>query len=291
MRSIFTYISKFSFFISLALLAGGCDEPDFPAPDTTANTNARANILVLNTSPGSRPINFFIDNIQQPGNIPYLNTFNNGYLPILGGQRLLEINNFDSTNLAKTVALRQAFNTGTSSTIFLTDPPGRASTSSSDPGGVRFLALTDNLAAPGTGKAGLRFINVAPGASSVSYGLYNSLSQQSILPTSKTFTTKAGTTGTLNNLQNRSFREISKSLTVSDPAPSTVKETFTEPLTGFANVDPGTYNLDIRTSATSLPAVSRQNITLEAGKLYTIYIFGVSGYSKTPLGLGVIQHN
>jgi hypothetical protein len=295
MRSIFNYIGKLSLMLSLALYTGACDDPDYPTPDTTANTQARANILAVNTSPGSTPTHFLVDNVEQailPYNTkladqPNLNLVN-GYLPIFGGQRLLEINNFDPANAAKTIALRQAFNTNSSSTIFLTDAPSRAA-AGTDPGGVRYLVLPDNLAGPAAGKAGLRFINVAPGSPSL--GLYNTVTQQSLFPTSKTFTSKAGTQGTLNNLQNRSFREVSKTLTISEPAPSTVKETFTESLTNFTNVDPGTYNLDIRTSTTSLPVATKQNVTLEAGKLYTIYVFGLSGNSATPLGFDIIRHN
>lgn len=287
MKLIFNYISKASVMLSLLFLAGACDNPEYPEPNTTANTDARANILVTNTSPGSTPINLSVDNVVQNGNIPYLSTYNNAYLPIFGGQRLLEINNFDPAKPEKTIALRQAFNINTNYSVFLTDQPGRTGTGS-DPGGVRYLVVTDNLKTPASGKAGVRFLNVAPGTSS--YGLYNTVTQQSILATTKSVTSKTGTAGTINNFQQRNYREIApKSVSITNPDNS--KETVTASITEFEEIAAGSYNLDARTSPTGTPTGNLLNVNLEAGKLYTVILRGQSGNTTNPLGLTVIKHN
>jgi hypothetical protein len=285
MRSITNYISKLSVMLSLLFLAGACDQPDYPEPNTTANTDARANILVFNTAPGSTTTSFMVDNVQLTA-LDYLG-YTANYATIFGGQRLLEINGFDPAKPDKTIALRQAFNTNSFYTIFLTDQPSRAA-AGSDPGGVRYLVVTDNLKTPASGKAGVRFLNVAPGTSN--YGLYNTLTQQSILPTTKSVTSKAGTAGTISNFQQRNYREIApKSVSITNPDNS--KETVTASITDFEEVAAGNYNLDARTAPTGTPTGNLLNINLEAGKLYTVILRGQSGNATNPLGLSVIKHN
>ncbi|KAA9327424.1 DUF4397 domain-containing protein [Adhaeribacter soli] len=286
MKTLLPYINKLGFLLMLLIFTNACDEPDYPDPNLNAPA-AQTNLLIVNAAPGTTA-RVSLENQEINAGLPYTGIHNNGYFQTTGGQRLI---GFEVPgNPVPLVGARQAFNANASYTIFLTDATTRPA-SGSDRGGVRTLVVPDNLEAPAAGKAGLRFLNLAPGASSMSYGLFNTLSvpAQSILPTSKTFTTKAGTTGTLNNLHLRSFREVSKTLTITNP--DNTRETFTEPLTNFTSVDPGTYSLDARASAVGLPVATLPNVTLEPGKLYTIYLYGMNGDPNTPLRLGIIQHN
>jgi hypothetical protein len=153
---------------------------------------------------------------------------------------------------------------GRNYTTFITDTlnrPRPTTIGATDPGGLRFLVVEDNLAAPAVGKAHVRFYHLAPGAPAVWVGL------------------KDSTTAIFND---RRYRATSQGT-----APNVVN------FNAFVPVNAGIYDFDVHTgSATGPVALSIPNVTLEAGKIYTIYAKGKPGLAD-PHGLGaaIIQHN
>ncbi len=153
---------------------------------------------------------------------------------------------------------------GRNYTAFVTDTlqrPKPTTIGATDPGGLRFFVVEDNLATPAAGKAHVRFYHLAPGAPAVWVGL------------------KDSTTAIFND---RRYRATSQGT-----APNVVNFNV------FVPVNAGIYDFDVHTTSATGPVVlSVPNVTLEEGKIYTIYAKGKPGLAE-PNGLGaaIIQHN
>src|SRR4030095_8482093 len=123
--------------------------------------------------------------------------------------------------------------------------------------GVRNFAVVDELIPPSGGKAGLRFFHLSPGGpTSVDVGRLN------------------GTTFT-NIFRDRNFEN-------SFSIDSTRK---------FIQVDAGIYDFDVRVAAGSVSVLTRTNVNLEVGKIYTMYLRGIFNSTATPPDLEFIAHN
>jgi hypothetical protein len=274
-------ISFVSLFTKLTLVASAswalvsCDDPEYatPTPIATAST-AQGRYQVVNAAPGAGNAQLLsVDNVAlapQPAAIPYLGVA--AYTNISAGQRLLLFSTATNLNNQQ-IPSRSAFNTGSSSTVFLTDIPTRAS-SSTDQGGVRTVVLTDNLAAPANAaNAKVRFINLSPSLTASGangFGLFNT-----------------GTNAFLFAPTGRGYRSTSYT-------PPTVPGSPTPATTNFGNfteVAAGTYFLDVRATATSTPNIAVQPITLVAGKIYTLYTRGLTNNATSPLGISIVTHN
>ena len=61
----------------------------------------------------------------------------------------------------------------------------------------------------------------------------------------------------------------------------------------FTPLDAGDYNLDVRVAGTTTVALALPAITLQAGKIYTVYARGFLGVSSgtQALGASIITHN
>jgi hypothetical protein len=114
--------------------------------------------------------------------------------------------------------------------------------------------VEDNLAAPASGKAHIRFFHLSPDAPGVDVGVLNG----------STFTPV---------FANRSF------------------ETQTSAATNaaFTPVDAGTYTFQVRVAGTSTVALNIPGVTLEAGKIYTVFARGLlAGSGSQALSASVI---
>lgn len=295
--SFVSLLTKLTLATSVAGALVGCDEPTYPTPTpVTESSVGQARVLVVNAAPGSQGVTTQLDN--QPFGVvaPYLSNAAGTYTSVSAGLRLLLFNdlaNIPATPVVtpapvpplpvltapRTLVSRTAFLGGTNYTIFITDSPTRAYapliTATSDQGGIRTLTLTDNLAAPtGTNTAKIRFVNLAPTATGIgntTYGIYNSLTQAPLFSA----------------VPLRAYRAPTNTSTATPPV-TTNFATFTE-------VAAGPYTLDVR-SVTITPLVGTQlPITLVAGKIYTLYVRGVSNGAAnngpTPLGISVVTHN
>ncbi len=126
-------------------------------------------------------------------------------------------------------------------------------------GGLSFVQITDVLTTPTSGNAGIRFLNLAPGAPAV-------------------FLTNGGTAlaGTLSS--SRSYKT-------------------TTGFTAFTSIQAGAYaSIDVRTgSVTGTKIASLPSTTFADGKLYTIFLSGKvvksSPVPKVPYAVNVVSNN
>ena len=291
--SFVSLLTKLTLATSVAGALVGCDEPTYPTPTpVTESSVGQARVLVVNAAPGSQGVTTQLDNQPFGAVAPYLSNAAGTYTSVSAGLRLLLFN--DPANIPatppvvtpapvpplpvltapRTLVSRTAFLGGTNYTIFVTDLPTRAYaapvTATSDRGGIRLVTLTDDLAAPAVAtNAKVRFVNLAPTATggSTTYGIFNSSTQASLFSAVPT----------------RGYRLTTNTSTATPPV--------TTNFANFTEVAAGAYRLDVRSAATTPLAGTRQDITLVAGKIYTLYVRGIAGNANTPLGISLVTHN
>jgi Domain of unknown function (DUF4397) len=123
--------------------------------------------------------------------------------------------------------------------------------------GVRSFAVLDDLNQPPGGKAHLRFFHLSPGGpTSVDVGKLSG----------STFTTLFNDRGFETTLNVETSRK-------------------------FIAVDAGNYDFDVRIGSVPVSVLTRPNVNLETGKIYTIYLRGIFNSTATPPDLEIIQHN
>ncbi|MFQ3599025.1 MAG: DUF4397 domain-containing protein [Chloroherpetonaceae bacterium] len=121
---------------------------------------------------------------------------------------------------------------------------------------ITALVTNDDLTAPAAGKAHVRFIHLSPNAPAVDVSLVGQPAGQGLF-TNRTFNT-----------------------------------TITAAQQAFTPVDAGTVNLEVRVAGTTTVALSLPNITLDAGKIYTIFARGfLGGTGAQELGAQIIVNN
>jgi hypothetical protein len=115
---------------------------------------------------------------------------------------------------------------------------------------IKAAVVSDNLAAPAAGKAHVRFFHLSPNAPAVDIAVKNG----PVLFGNRMF----------NDQTNANF-------------------------TQFTPVDAGTYNLEVRVAGTSTVALDLPNITLQQGKIYTVFARGfLGGSGAQALGAQII---
>lgn len=126
------------------------------------------------------------------------------------------------------------------------------------------ILFYDDLTAPANGKAKLRFVNLAPGAPNVDFGLAG----QTAIFTNTAYGRAGGSI-----LSGAGLNAFS--------------------LGPFVEVDAGSVNFNITRSSDQSPISLTNNplanFSLQAGKIYTIYINGTPG--SAAIGATVITHN
>lgn len=119
---------------------------------------------------------------------------------------------------------------------------------------IKAAVVGDDLTPPAAGKAHIRFFHFSPNAPAVDIAV----SGGAVL------------------FGNRSFNDQSANAS----------------LTAFTPVDAGTYNLEVRVAGTSTVALSLPNISLTAGKIYTVFAKGfLGGTGAQALGAQIIVNN
>ncbi len=304
---------KLKRYIHLALAAVGaltlvtsCDRPEYPEPTpSTEASTARSRVLFVNAAPGAPALNLLVNNVQVAQAVPFAGT-QPGYAQVGVGNLQIRSKAANGTiggTLGSNDLLFRAgatnnnnftFAANANYTVFATDtltrPRPTTPAGVTDPGGLSFLVLQDNLAAPAAGKAHIRFINLAPGTQAVE--LINVLTTQSLLPIAGTARNgRTGNSAPITNFQRRAYKEIQKSATIDN-------DRINVSITGFTPIDAGTYALQIQNSGSAaagtkaLPDAIPLGYVFESGKIYTIYLRGlVGGTGEQALGASVIVHN
>lgn len=121
---------------------------------------------------------------------------------------------------------------------------------------ISAILVADDLTTPAAGKAHIRFFHLSPGAPAVTVGV---LSGETFTPV----------------FSNRAFET---------QASATANQAFTP-------VAAGTYTFDVRVAGTNTSVLTVPGVTLQAGKIYTVFARGIVGNSTTPLGASIIANN
>ena len=121
---------------------------------------------------------------------------------------------------------------------------------------IKALMVQDDLTMPASGKAHIRFMHLSPNAPAVTVGIVDG----------STFTPV---------FSNRSF-ETQETATANQ---------------AFTPVDAGTYTFGVQLAATNTTVLTIPGVTLQAGKIYTVFARGLAGSTTAPLGAEVIVHN
>jgi hypothetical protein len=202
-----------------------------------------ARVLVTHASPDAPGVDLLVDN--QKVNAMALSFPNNtGYLTVTAGTRNVKVNA-----------------AGTSTTVINADVPFTKDKNYSlfaynQLASIGAILVEDNLSAPASGKAHIRFFHLSPGAPAVTVGVL------------------AGSTFTP-VFSNRAFE--TQATAAANQA--------------FAPVDAGTYTFDVRVAGTTNSVLTLTGINLQAGKIYTVFARGIVGNTTTPLSASIIAHN
>lgn len=202
-----------------------------------------ARVLVTHASPDAPGVDLLVDNVKV--NASALTFPNNtGYVTLTAGTRNIKVNA-----------------AGTTTSVINTDIPFIKDKNYSvfafnRVASIGAILVEDNLAAPASGKAHVRFFHLSPGAPAVTVGILSGANFSSVF-------------------SNRTFEtQIS----------AAANQAFTP-------VDAGTYTFDVRLAGTTTSVLNLPGITLQAGKIYTVFARGIVGNTTTPLGASIILHN
>jgi hypothetical protein len=137
--------------LTSAIITTSCNKDDsggiVSAPD-------KSKLMVVHASPDAPGVDFLVDGTKQ--NSAALTFPNNtAYLDILSGSRNLKVNAAGTTTTVINATV--PFTKNTNYTLFAVDSLSKIST----------VLLTDNLAAPASGNAHVRFVHLSPNAPAV----------------------------------------------------------------------------------------------------------------------------
>ena len=215
--------------LTLLVLAGcGSDSsnPVAPAP--------QARVMAVHASPDAPAVDLLVDGVVAGSGLAFPN--NTGYLSVASGTRNVKVNVAGTTTTVIDANLPVAG--GINYSVFATGPVAS----------LQPLVLTDDLTAPASGKAHIRFVHLSPDAPAVDVAV----------------------TGGPVVFADQSFRDF----------------------TAFTPVDAGTYDLEVRPTGTTTVALALPGVTLQAGKIYTVFARGfLSGSGAQALGAQVILNN
>ncbi len=218
--------------LPLALSITSCkdDDDNNPAPVPTYGR-----IAVTHASPDAPGVDLLVDNVKL--NTAALNfPASTPYITVVSGTRNVKVNVSGTTTTVINADL--LVNTGKNYSVFAVDAVSN----------IGALVIEDNLAAPASGKAHVRFIHLSPDAPAVDVAV----------------------DGGAVVFGDYMFREYS----------------------AFTPLDAGTYDLEVRVAGTSSVALDLDPITLQAGKIYTVFAKGfLSGSGEQALGAQIISNN
>ncbi len=213
----------------VAFAAMGCrkdDNPVMPAP--------KARVMAVHASPNAPAVDLLVDNVVAGTALAYPG--NTGYLSVNAGTRNLKLNVTETSTTVINADL--PLSPGASYSVFACDSVSK----------IAPLVLTDDLAAPASGMARVRFVHLSPNAPAVDIAV---------------------TSGPV-LFANKSFKQYS----------------------AFTPVAAGTYNLEVRPAGSSAVVLPLPGITLQAGRIYTVFAKGfLGGAGAQALGAQIIVNN
>ncbi|MCJ7553249.1 MAG: DUF4397 domain-containing protein [Ignavibacteriaceae bacterium] len=221
------FLSTFILIITITFFA--CSEDDPVSSDP-----GKANVMAIHASPDAPGVDVFVDNNLAQQNLTFPN--NTPYIEIDAGIRNIKVN---VTGIDLTVFNENLpFDANKNYSAFAID---RAIN-------LDALLLVDDLTAPASSKAHVRFLHLSPDAPAVDI----TLSDGTVI------------------FGNVAFKEY----------------------IDFTPLDAGTHSLEVRTAGTTDVVLELGNITLIAGKIYTVFLRGLyQGIGPQALGVSIIENN
>ena len=191
-----------------------------------------ANVLVAHASPDAPGVDLLIDN-SKVNSAALTFPANTGYLQVETGTRNVKVNvtGTSTTVINADLALEE----GKNYSVFAVNAVAN----------IEPLVLVDDLTAPASGKAHVRFVHLSPDAPAVDVAL--------------------------------------------DGGAVVFSNTAFKGSTAFTPLDAGAYDLEVRVAGTTTVALDLPSITLQAGKIYTVFAKGfLSGTGAQALGAEII---
>jgi len=199
---------------ALPLASCGNDSNSNPVAPTPG-----ANVMVVHASPNAPAVDLLVDGTVAGSGLAFPS--NTAYLPLAAGSHNVKVN---VTGTSTTVINANVdLTSGTNYTVFACDSVSK----------ITPLVLTDDLTAPASGKAHVRFVHLSPNAPAVDVAAQG--------------------------------------------GPVLFANTAFKGYSSFTPVAAGTYDLEVRLAGTSTVVLPLPGITLQAGKIYTVFAKGFAG--------------
>ena len=223
------------------LFMNSCKKDDDAGPDEPSN------YMVVHSSPGSPAVELYLNDAKASAS-PIAYGTNSAYTTIEPKQYNVKIAAVNTINpLAETSV---NLNEGQSHSIFVYDTLVSSK--------LKVFAVEDDLSAPPSGKAKVRFFHLSPPTTSGDKILVDIVANGTVI------------------FPNRGYAD-----NVSDGGKG-----------NFVTIDAGTYNVDVRIASSSpgVPAIlSVPGVVVQAGKIYTLIAKGkITGTGETALGAQLI---
>lgn len=232
-------LSLFIFLFVVGFTVNGCSDDNTTTPTATQ----KANLMVVHASPDAPQVDIYVDGTKVRDTLSFPG--NTSYLQLNSGSRNIKVY-VAGTNTTVIGPVDLTFDANTNSSIFAIDSVSK----------ITPLVVKDNLTAPASGKAHIRFIHLSPNAPGVDVSV-------------------AGQPQGSGLFVNRTFNK-----------------TITDPESAFTPVDAGTYNLEVRLANTLTVVLPLNGVNLEAGKIYTVFARGfVGGSGIQQLNAQIIVNN
>lgn len=137
---------------TLAVFAAGCGDDSNPTAPVS-----QASVMVVHASPNAPAVDLLVDNSVKGTGLAFPN--NTAYLGVTAGTRNVKVNVTGTTTTVINADL--ALSAGAHYTVFAADSVSKISA----------VVVTDDLTAPASGKAHVRFVHLSPNAPAVDVGV------------------------------------------------------------------------------------------------------------------------
>jgi hypothetical protein len=218
---------------TVSIFLTSCDKEDDPV-------SSRSKVMVVHASPNAPNVDVRINNSVALTNVAY--PANSSYTELNSGSTNIKVSPTTTTTYVIDATVNLEANKNYS--VFAVDSVSK----------IKAAVTTDDLTAPASGKAHVRFFHFSANAPAVDIAV----------------------TGGPVLFPNRTFNDQATTATFSN----------------FAPVDAGVYNLEVRVAGTSTVVLALPNITLTSGKIYTVFAKGfLGGTGAQALGAQIIVNN
>lgn len=220
---------------AVSLLFASCDKDD-----DDDNVMSKSKVMVVHASPNAPNVDVRINNSVALTNVAY--PTNSSYTELNSGANNIKVSPTGTTNYVIDANVTLEANKNYS--VFAIDSVSK----------IKAAVVADDLTAPATGKAHVRFFHFSPNAPAVDIAV----------------------TGGAVLFPNRMFNDQATNATYAN----------------FTPLNAGTYNLEVRAAGTNTAVLALPNVTLTAGKIYTVFAKGfLGGTAAQALGAQVIVNN